>query len=32
VSAILVLIVVTVFAIDMATERLRHRLIGLETP
>lgn len=32
VSAILVLIVITVFIIDIATERLRHRLIGFETP
>jgi phosphonate transport system permease protein len=32
VSAILVLIVITVFIIDIATERLRHSLIGFETP
>jgi phosphonate transport system permease protein len=32
VSAILVLITVTVFAIDIVTERLRHRLIGFEKP
>ncbi len=31
VSAILVLIILTVFCIDLATERVRHRLIGLET-
>lgn len=30
VSAILLLIIVTVFLIDILTERLRHRLIGLE--
>jgi phosphonate transport system permease protein len=30
VSAILLMIIVTVFAIDMLTERLRHRLIGKE--
>lgn len=30
VSAILLMIIVTVFAIDMLTERLRHRLIGSE--
>jgi phosphonate transport system permease protein len=30
VSAILVLIIAMVFAIDMASERLRHRLIGRE--
>ena len=32
VSAILVLITVTVFTIDIVSERLRHRLIGFETP
>jgi phosphonate transport system permease protein len=31
VSAILVLIILTVFCIDLATERVRHRLIGPET-
>lgn len=31
VSAILVLIILTVFCIDLATERVRHRLIGLES-
>lgn len=31
VSAILLMIVATVMAIDLATERLRHHLIGLET-
>jgi len=30
VSAILVLIILTVFCIDLATERVRHRLIGAE--
>lgn len=30
VSAILLLIILAVVVIDMATERLRHRLIGLE--
>ncbi|WP_336486984.1 phosphonate ABC transporter, permease protein PhnE [Methylobacterium nigriterrae] len=30
VSAILLMIIVTVMAIDLATERLRHRLLGLE--
>jgi phosphonate transport system permease protein len=30
VSAILLMIIVTVFAIDMLTEKLRHRLIGSE--
>ena len=30
VSAILVLIVATVMVIDLVTERLRHRLIGME--
>jgi phosphonate transport system permease protein len=30
VSAILVLVIATVVAIDLATERVRHRLIGLE--
>ncbi len=30
VSAILVLIILTVFCIDLATERVRHRLIGTE--
>ena len=30
VSAILLMIVVTVFVIDLLTERLRHRLLGLE--
>ncbi len=32
VSAILVLIAITVFIIDIVTERLRHRLIGFEKP
>lgn len=30
VSAILVMIIVTVFVIDLVTEKLRHRLLGLE--
>ena len=30
VSAILVLIIATVVVIDLITERVRHRLIGLE--
>ena len=30
VSAILVLIILTVFCIDLATEQVRHRLIGPE--
>ena len=30
VSAILVLIIATVVVIDLVTEQLRHRLIGLE--
>jgi phosphonate transport system permease protein len=32
VSAILVLITITVFSIDLVTERLRHRLIGYRKP
>ena len=30
VSAILLMIIVTVIAIDMLTERLRHRLVAIE--
>ncbi len=30
VSAILLMIIMTVFVIDLLTERLRHRLLGLE--
>jgi phosphonate transport system permease protein len=32
VSAILLMIIATVFAIDLLTERLRHRLLGIEGP
>ena len=31
VSAILVMIILTVMAIDLGTERLRHHLLGLES-